>query len=346
MSLSSIHDETNSITERYEIKLIGGSSNNKLAKDVAGYLNTTLEEVILGKFSDGESRIQIMDSIRGADVFVIQPTCGKPEEGYSVNDSLMELLLLIHTLKLCSCKRITAVIPYFGYARQDRKHRPRVPISASAVAQLIETMGPSRCVTFDLHADQIQGFFRYIPVDNIWLDTVFVSWILEQNFEPSKLAIVSPDAGAVERARRVADKVHSETNVVTIIKRRIEANKVHSIELIGDVLGKTCIIVDDMVDTAGTLCKAAGRLMDEGADRVVACISHGVLSGEALKKIAESQLTTLVVTDTIPQERNQKACPKLTVVPVGEMLAGIIKQIHTEKSISEYITTLTPDFKK
>jgi len=286
-----------------------------------------VEPCRVGAFSDGELDIRIENNVRGSDVFIIQPTCPP------VSNHLMELLLLIHTLKLSSAKRITAVIPYFGYARQDRKVKPRVPISASAVAQLIEKMGTHRVVTVDLHSGQIQGFFHKAPVDNLFAEKEFVNFIMKKDLNLSKTVIVSPDAGGVVRARRVADQVHA-FSVVTILKRRAAANQIEQMQIVGDVSGCTCIIVDDMIDTAGTLTAAAQLLKDNGAERVLACATHGVFSGPAIERLNNSCLETICVSDSIPQEQNVSRCSKLVVLSLVPLLSQAILHLHMEKSLS------------
>lgn len=312
----------------YTVRLIAGSANKRLAADISERLKTKLEECEVGRFADGEISIHIKNNIRGSDVFIIQPTC--PPD---VNGHLMELLLLIHTLKLASAKRISVIMPYYGYARQDRKVKPRTPISASAVAQLIEAMGPHRLVTVDLHCGQIQGFFHDTPVDNLFSDKEFISYILSKQFSPEQVVIVSPDAGGVAKARRIADRVGA-FSVVTILKRRVAANKVDSMQIVGDVSGKIAIIIDDMIDTGGTLCKAAQVLKETGAVQVLACATHGLFSADALDKINSSVLEEVCVTDTIPQEHNVVKCKKLVVRSVVPLLAEAIQRLHDEKSLS------------
>eukprot|EP01104_Vermistella_antarctica_P019036 TRINITY_DN7277_c0_g1_i1.p1 TRINITY_DN7277_c0_g1~~TRINITY_DN7277_c0_g1_i1.p1 ORF type:complete len:499 (+),score=103.34 TRINITY_DN7277_c0_g1_i1:79-1497(+) len=312
----------------YNIRIVSGSSNRKLALDIGKALDIQLQDAEMGSFCDGECKIQINNNVRGADVYVIQPTC--PPD---VNRAVMELLLTIHTLRLSSAKRITAVVPYFGYARQDRKMKPRVPISASAVAQLIEAMGPNRVVTVDLHCGQIQGFFHKTPVDNLHGETEFMEYLVHKNFDLENLVIVSPDAGGVARARSVADRIHAQS-VCTIIKRRTQANQVDSMQIVGNVEGRTCVIVDDMIDTAGTLTKAAELLKANGATKVYACATHGVFSAPALQRITDSILEEVVVTDSIPQEENRKACPKLKVLSLVNLLAQAIRRLHEERSLN------------
>jgi len=315
------------IGTNYNIRIISGNANPELAREVAKKLGTTLEACEVGKFVDGETNIHIKNNVRGSDIFLIQPVCPP-----NVNDNLMELLLLIHTLKLSSAKRITAVIPYYGY---DRKTKPRVPISASAVAQLIEAMGPSRVLTVDLHCGQIQGFFHDCPVDNLYAEVEFIKQIVSMKISNDELAIISPDAGGVDRARRVADKVGAHS-VVTILKRRVAANVIDSMQLVGDVTGKICFIFDDIIDTAGTLTKAAELLKQNGAKKVFACATHGLLSSTATERINNSVLEEVWVSDSIPQgEHLKKNCPKLHVLSLVTILAQAIGRLHSEQSLSD-----------
>jgi ribose-phosphate pyrophosphokinase len=311
----------------YEISIIMGNANTKLGEEIARALKIPVAVGEVSKFADGEINIQIKENMRGRDVFLIQGT------NPPVNDNLMELLLLIHTLKLSSAKRITVVIPYYGYARQDRKTRARVPISASAVAQLIEAMGPHRVLTVDLHCGQIQGFFHKTPVDNLVGVGDFIEVLKEKYKNPSEVCLVSPDAGGVVRARMVADALHVE-NVATILKRRAAANVVDSMQIVGSVAGMTAVIVDDIIDTAGTLCKAADLLIDSGAKSVIAFATHGVFSGTAMERINNSSLSEVYVTDSIPQEKNLSQCSKLRVLSISTLLARAIERIHLEKSLS------------
>jgi len=311
----------------YDLRIISGTANKQLAQEIADRLRIQLEPSEIGQFADGELNIHIRNNVRGSDIYIVQPTCT------DVNKNLMELLLLIHTLKLSSAKRITAVVPYFGYARQDRKTKPRVPISASAVAQLIEKMGPSRLVTVDLHCGQIQGFFHDTPVDNLSAENQFYEYLNGKNFDKANLVIVSPDAGGVARARRVADMIHA-FGVVTILKRRVAANVIDEMQLVGEVSGKICVIVDDMIDTAGTLTKAASLLKEQGATKVLCCATHGIFSGPAVERINASDLEEVCVTDSIPQSENLAKCPKLRIISVVPLLAEAIVRLHHERSLS------------
>jgi len=315
------------IYDGYKLKIISGNGNIKLAQDISEYLKIPLEDAEVTQFADKEINIHIANNVRGSDIYIIQPTCT------DVNKNLMELLLLIHTLKLSSAKRITAIMPYFGYARQDRKVKPRVPISASAVAQLIEAMGPSRVVTVDLHCGQIQGFFHQTPVDNLFAENEFMRYLQSKNFHPDETVMVSPDAGGVVRARRLADRIGA-VGVVTILKRRALANQVSEMQLVGDVSGKNCIIIDDMIDTGGTLCKAAELLKQSGALDVIACATHGLFNHPAIDSINNSVLTEVCVTDSIPQEKNVSLCSKLKVISLVPLLSEAIYRLHCEKSLS------------
>eukprot|EP01013_Petalomonas_cantuscygni_P021786 TRINITY_DN413_c0_g1_i1.p1 TRINITY_DN413_c0_g1~~TRINITY_DN413_c0_g1_i1.p1 ORF type:complete len:331 (+),score=84.60 TRINITY_DN413_c0_g1_i1:135-1127(+) len=327
---------TESDHSRYGLKVITGNANRQLADAVSKALGVPLCAADVGRFANGEIRIMVKDNIRGDDVFILQPTC-LSEHVDSVNTSLMELLLLIHTCKLASARRVTAVVPHFAYARQDRKTEARVPISASAVAQLVMTMGADRVVTVDLHCGQIQGFFHNVPVDNLYALPAFCSHF-EASFphtDRSKLAIVSPDAGGVARARMVADKLRA-AQVVTILKRRVEAGKVDSMQIVGDVTGFDCWIVDDMCDTCGTLVAAVRLLKASGAASVSAFATHGILTDPACQRLNDcAELDQCIVTDTIPQSRNLPRVDKLKVISVAPLLADAIRRIHDEKSLSE-----------
>jgi len=305
------------------IKLLTGNANRKLADEVAQYLNITVCDTTITTFSDGEFMVKINENIRGADVFVLQPTCPP------VNDNIIELLLLIDALKRASAGRITAVIPYYGYARQDRKVQPRVPISSKLVADLITVAGTNRVLTVDLHAGQIQGFFN-IPVDHLYASPVLLDYIKRCDFKD--LVIVSPDAGGVERARAFAKRL--DASLAIIDKRREKANVSEVMNVIGDVTGKDTIILDDLIDTAGTTTQAASALKEKGAKRVLAACTHAVLSGPAIDRLNNSVIEELIVTNTIPLDSKKERCKKLTVLSIASLLGEAIKRIHEESSIS------------
>ncbi len=304
--------------------MFAGNASTELARAICEHLGVELGCAEVGRFSDGEIFVEIQDNVRGGDVFVVQSTSSPG------NDHLMELLLLLDALKRASAKRVTAVIPYYGYARQDRKVAPRVPISAKLVADLLVTAGASRVMTTELHAGQIQGFFD-VPVDNLYSNPVLLPE-LDEVLSGSAVAVVSPDAGGVERARAFAKRL--EAQLAIIDKRRVRANQVEEMRIIGDVRGCAAVIVDDIVDTAGTLCRAAQAVMDAGAERVLACCAHGVLSGNALEKIAESAIETLFITDTIAPRPEVTAEKKIKVVSVSGLIAEAIRRTHEEESIS------------
>ncbi len=304
--------------------VFAGSSNQPLAERIAAHLGIKLGEILLSRFSDGEIRIQIFENVRGKDVFVIQST------SYDANFHIMQLLLIIDALRRASARRINAVIPYFGYARQDRKDRPRVPISARLVADLIETAGAHRVITVDLHAGQIQGFFR-IPLDHLMAFPVFVEHIKSMNLE--NVVFVSPDAGGVERAMALARKLNGSFAVLD--KRREKPNVAEIIHVIGDVKGKVAFLVDDIVDTAGTLVKAAEALKKSGAKKIYAAATHGVLSGPALERIENSEIEELIITDTIDVREKVKNCGKIKVLSISKLLAEAIIRVHEERSITE-----------
>ena len=308
------------------LKLITGNSNLSLAESIANHLGSPLTPRIAKPFSDGEIRIEIGDNVRGSDVFVIQSTC-KP-----VNDNLIELCLMLDALKRASAKRITAVVPYYGYARQDRKVIPRVPISAKMVADFISVAGADRLLTIDLHAGQIQGFFD-IPVDNLYASKVLLEYL--KDLDGDKV-VVSPDAGGMERARAFAKRL--DCGLAIIDKRRDKPNQAEAMHVIGDVKGKMAIIVDDMVDTAGTLVTASKALKERGAKTVIACASHPVLSGPAVDRLVESSIEKLIVTDTIPLSEEAKNSGMIEVVSVAGLLAQAIKNIHNESSVSVLFT--------
>ncbi|MEW6515084.1 MAG: ribose-phosphate pyrophosphokinase [Pseudomonadota bacterium] len=301
-----------------------GNANPKLASDVAKRLNISVGRASVGRFSDGESNVELLENVRGKDVFILQPTCAP------ANDNLMELVILADALKRASAGRITAAVPYFGYARQDRRPRSaRVPIAAKVVANMLQASGVQRVLTVDLHADQIQGFFD-IPVDNIYATPILLGDIWRQRHDD--LMVVSPDVGGVLRARAAAKRL--ETDLAIIDKRRPRANVSEVMHIIGDVEGRSCVIMDDIVDTAGTLCKAARALKEHGAKKVMAYCTHPVLSGSAIPRIAESDLDELVVTDTIPLREDALACEKIRVVPISGLLAETIIRISNEESVS------------
>src|ERR687895_660663 len=306
------------------LMLFTGNANPRLAQDVARHLNTTPGRCIVGRFSDGEVMVELLENVRGRDVFVLQSTCAP------TNDNLMELLVMVDALKRSSATRITAAMPYFGYARQDRRPRSaRVPITAKVVADMLTSVGVARLLTMDLHADQIQGFFD-VPVDNIYAAPVLLGDVWKQRYED--LIVVSPDVGGVVRARALAKRLESDLAIID--KRRPKANVSEVMNVIGEVKGRTCVIMDDMVDTAGTLVKAAKVLKEEGATRVVAYCTHPVLSGGAVDRIARSDLDELVVTDTIPLGEDARACKKIRILTVSGLIAETILRIYTEESVS------------
>jgi ribose-phosphate pyrophosphokinase len=304
-------------------KIFSGTANDALAKEICEYLGLPLGQAHIDKFSDGETYVQIMENVRGNDVFLVQPTCDP------VNEHLMQLLLLIDALKRASARRITVVIPYFGYARQDRKDKPRVPISSKLVSDLLTTAGADRALVVDLHAAQIQGFFN-IPVDHLFASPVLVSHFRELKLPD--LTVVSPDAGGVERARFFAKKMDSALAIVD--KRRVEMDVTEVMHVIGDVRDRTCLILDDIIDTAGTLVKACRALLDAGARQVYACATHAVLSGPAIERISKSGLVECVVTNTIPLSEAAKAEPKIKQLKIGGLIGRAIQSIHEETSVS------------
>jgi ribose-phosphate pyrophosphokinase len=306
------------------LMVFSGNANVKLAQEVVKFLGIHLGRASVGKFSDGECTIELLENVRGKDVFVLQPTCAP------TNDNLMELILMVDALKRASAGRITAAMPYFGYARQDRRPRSsRVPISAKVVANMLEAAGVDRVLTMDLHADQIQGFFD-IPVDNVYAAPVLLGDIWKQPLQD--LLVVSPDVGGVVRARALAKRL--ECDLAIIDKRRPKANVAEVMNIIGEVEGRTCIIMDDMVDTAGTLCKAAQVLKERGAFGVYAYCTHAVLSGGAVARINDSVLDALVVCDTIPLRGDALACSKIRQLSVAELLGETILRISREDSVS------------
>lgn len=306
-----------------EIKVFSGNANPALAKEICQKMNIPLGNALVGRFSDGEINVQIVDNVRGMDVFVVQPT------GNPVNRNLMELLIMIDALKRASATRITAVLPYYGYSRQDRKVQPRVPITSKLVADLITTAGANRVLTVDLHAGQIQGFFN-IPVDNLFAAPVLLEYLRSKTFK--NLTVVSPDAGGVERARAFAKRLNAALAIID--KRRDKPNEAQVMHIIGDVKGHDCLLLDDMVDTAGTLTEGAAALRANGAGTINAAFSHAVLSGPAIKRINESSLDELITTNTIALDSKQQECKKLTVLSVAQLLADAITRIHEETSLS------------
>jgi ribose-phosphate pyrophosphokinase len=311
--------------------LFTGNANPELARKVAAQLHTPLGDALVGRFSDGEIQVEINDNVRGKDVFILQSTCSP------TNDNLMEMIVMADALRRASAGRITAVIPYFGYARQDRRVRSaRVPITAKIVADMLTTVGVDRVLTVDLHADQIQGFFD-IPVDNIYASPVLLADIQKQDYD--NLMVVSPDVGGVVRARAVAKQL-DEADLAIIDKRRPKANESQVMHIIGEVKGRDCVIVDDMVDTAGTLCKAAAALKEHGARRVLAYCTHAVLSGPAIANIKNSVLDELVVTDTIPLTEEALATGRIRQVSLSAMLAETVRRINNEESISAMFEVL------
>ena len=308
------------------IKIFSGNSNPELAGEIISKLGLPQGQALVTKFSDGESQVEILENVRGCDVFIIQPTCGP-----SPAETLMELLVIVDALRRSSAARITAVVPYFGYSRQDRRSRlTRVPITAKLAAKLVEASGVDRILTVDLHADQIQGFFN-IPIDNIYAQPVLVEDILAKNYQD--MVVVSPDVGGVVRARAAAKRLN-DSDLAIIDKRRPAPNMVKVMNIIGDIEDRTCIIIDDMVDTAGTLCQAADILMEKGAKEVVAYATHAVLSGNAVKNIEKSGLTELVTTNTIPLSEDAVSCSKIRQLSIATTLAEVIKRISEEVSVS------------
>jgi len=301
-----------------------GNAHPKLAEDVVRHLNISMGRATVGRFSDGEVNVEIMENVRGKDVFVLQSTCSP------TNDSLMEIMLMVDALRRASAGRITAAIPYLGYARQDRRVRSaRVPITARVVADMLTVVGVNRVLTMDLHSDQIQGFFD-IPVDNIYSTPILMGDIWKQYYE--NLMVVSPDVGGVVRARAVAKRLECELAIID--KRRPKPNVAKVMNIIGDVKDRTCLIMDDMVDTANTLCEAANALKEHGAKRVVAYCTHAVLSGSAVERVNGSALDELVVTDTIPLRDDAKACSRIRQLSVANLMAETIRRISDEDSVS------------
>ena len=306
------------------MRIFTGNANPRLAEAVCKHLNISLGRAVVGRFSDGEVMIELLENVRGRDVFILQSTCAP------TNDSLMEVMVMIDALKRASAARITAALPYFGYARQDRRPRSaRVPISAKVVADMLVTVGVHRVMVMDLHADQIQGFFN-IPVDNIYATPVLLGDLWKQNYD--NLLVVSPDVGGVVRARAIAKRLDSDLAIID--KRRPKANVAEVMNIIGDVEGRTCVIMDDIVDTANTLCKAATALKEHGAQKVVAYCTHAVLSGGAVQRIAESDMDEIVVTDTIPLSAEAQGCARIRQLSCAQLLAETMTRVSNEESVS------------
>src|SRR5512139_3824345 len=306
------------------LMIFAGNANPRLAQDVVKHLNLSLGRAVVGKFSDGEVMVEIMENVRGKDVFVLQSTC------QPTNDNLMELMVMVDALKRSSAARVSAAMPYFGYARQDRRPRSaRVGISAKVVANMLTSVGVARVLTMDLHADQIQGFFD-IPVDNIYATPILLGDLWKHGYR--NLVVVSPDVGGVVRARAIANRLESDLAIID--KRRPRPNVATVTNIIGDVNGRTCVIMDDMVDTANTLCEAARALKEHGAKKVLAYCTHPVLSGPAVSRIEKSVIDELVVTDTIPLRPDAEACPKIRQISVSELLAETMRRICEESSVS------------
>ena len=311
------------MSDNERVLVFSGRANPELAEEICQYMKVPLGDCIVKDFSDGEIYVRIEENVRGGDVFLIQPTCSPG------NTHLMELLIMIDALTRSSAKRITAVIPYFGYARQDRKCEPRVPITSKLVADLLHTAGTDRVLTIDLHAGQIQGFFN-IPVDHLFAINVLISYIKTLNLP--NLVVISPDAGGVERARAYAKRL--QTALAIVDKRRDGINVAKAMNIIGDVKGKVAVIVDDMIDTAGTLIEATTALLDAGATEVHACCSHAVLSGPAGDRIRESEIKSIITTDTIPLGEHLKSIGKIKILSVAPLLGEAIMRIHSESSVS------------
>ncbi len=307
----------------HELKLFSGNANIVLAKEIAAYLGIPVGDAYVATFSDGEINVKINENVRGMDVFVVQPTSSP------VNLNLMELLIMIDAFKRASAKRITAVIPYYGYARQDRKAQPRVPITARLVADLLTTAGAARVLTVDLHAGQIQGFFN-VPVDNLFATPVLFDYLKDIGLDNP--VVISPDAGGVERARAFSKRLGG--SIAIIDKRRSAPNVAEVMNIIGDVKGRDALLLDDMIDTAGTITKAVDAIKRNGAKKVMAACSHAVLSGPAIKRLNESEMDKVVVTNTIAMDGKQKECPKLKVLTVAPLIGEAIKRIHDESSLS------------
>lgn len=315
------------------LKIVAGNGNFQLARNVANLMGLPLVNIDVMMTPCGEIKIGVNEAVIGDDVYIIQPTCGN--DIIDVNEAVMELLLLVRRMKLIGARRVTAIVPYFAYARQDRKTSLRVPISASAFSMMLQQMNVDRVAVLDLHSGQIQGCFNSIPLDNLQMCHEFAAYIRKQKwFVPSQIVIVSPDAGGVDRARNLAD-ILSIDRIVTIVKRRISAGQIEAMETVGDVEGFTCIIVDDIVDTGGTLVKACELLQEKGAAGVVACCTHGILTSPCIERVNNcAPLVELVVSDSIPQKVHKAGCPKLKVLPIAPLLAKVIHHYNTEQSVS------------
>ncbi|HHY18919.1 MAG TPA: ribose-phosphate pyrophosphokinase [Firmicutes bacterium] len=308
-----------------KMKIFSGNANPELAKEIAQNLGMGLGQSSVSRFKDEEISVDINETVRGSDVFLIQPTCR------SVNDNLMELLIMIDACKRASAKSITAVVPYYGYARQDRKTKPREPIVAKLVANLLTAAGASRVLTMDLHAGQIQGFFD-IPVDNLKALPIIANYFLKKGFDGEDIVVVSPDVGGVTRARELAQQLN--TTLAIIDKRRPRANVAEVMNIIGDVEGKTAIMIDDLIDTAGTITQGAKALKDAGAKEVMACCTHAVFSPPAVERLADSEISEVIVTNTIPLSEDAKGLDKIKVLSVASLLAEAIRRIYEELSVS------------
>lgn len=310
------------------LKLFSGMANPDLAERITEHLGVRLGNMTCTQFSDGEIRVLVDESARGADVFIVQPTCSP------VNDNLVQLLVMLDAFRRASARRITVVMPYYGYARQDKKIKPREPVTARLVADLITMAGANRVVTCDLHADQIQGFFN-IPVDHLYAGPVIGNYMIEQGYLEQDVVVVSPDVGGVPRARALAEMLKAP--IAIIAKRRPEPNKVDIVEIIGDVEGKKCVMIDDMIDTGGSVVQGAEQLMKRGATQVVASCTHAVLSGNAAQRLQDSVMSEVIVMDTIPLPAT-KRFPKLTVLPSAPLFGEAIRRIHLNESVSELFT--------
>jgi ribose-phosphate pyrophosphokinase len=313
------------------LRIFTGNANPALATSIAAHLNTPLGEISVKQFSDGEIFVKIEESARGQDIFIVQPTC------HPVNDNLMELLIMIDAFRRASARRITVVLPYYGYARQDKKIKPREPVTARLVANLITQAGASRVLCLDLHAGQIQGFFD-LPVDHLYAGPLIAEHLKSEGLYDGDIVVVSPDVGGVARARALAEQL--KTSIAIIAKRRPQPNQVEIMEIIGNVAGKVCIMIDDMIDTGGSIVQGAEALMDRGATAVHACCTHGILSGTAISRVDCSPLRSLVVTDTIPLPETKRH-PKIKVLSVAPLLADAIFRIHEDNSVSELFSHYT-----